>query len=211
VSNPTAAKVAEQIKTIAAGMLQRRIEDPRLGFLTITDVRLSRDWRRCELFYTVWGEAEAWARAAAGLEAVKGQIRTQVARNLKLRFAPEIVFRPDAVPQLGAQLEAALEAARQSDARVADLARGAEYAGDPDPYKADSDDSDDDQADWDSQDGDGWDGHGPAEGADGPWGGHGPAEAADGRDGWPVPPAGEAAPEPGSDPTAGRDGDGDGG
>jgi ribosome-binding factor A len=133
--NPTAAKVAEQIKTIAAQMLALRIDDPRLGFLTITDVRLSKDWHKAELFYTVLGEPEAWAEAAAGLEAAKGQIRTQVARQLKLRFAPEIAFLPDAMPEQSAHIEELLAAAREADARVAQAAAGAQYAGDPDPYK----------------------------------------------------------------------------
>jgi ribosome-binding factor A len=138
--NPTAAKVAEQIKAIAAQMLQRRIQDPRLGFLTVTDARLSRDWRRCELFYTVLGDAAAWADAAAALEKAKGAIRTQVSRQVKLRFAPEIAFVPDAMPEQSAHIETLLAAAREADARVAAQAAAAEYAGEADPYrKADED------------------------------------------------------------------------
>jgi ribosome-binding factor A len=139
MTSPAAAKVAEQIKVIAAAMLERRIEDPRLGFLTITDARLSRDWRRCDLFYTVLGDAEAWAQSAAALEQAKGQIRTQVSRQLKLRFAPEIVFQPDGLPEQSSHLEAVFAAVRERDAQVADLAVGAEYAGEPDPYKTDAD------------------------------------------------------------------------
>jgi ribosome-binding factor A len=134
--NPTAAKVAEQIKTIAAQMLQRRVEDPRLGFLTITDVRLSKDWRRCELFYTVLGSPEAWADAAAALEQAKGQIRTQVSRQLKLRFAPELAFVADAIPEQSAHVNELLAAAKAMDQRVAELAQNAEYAGEADPYKS---------------------------------------------------------------------------
>ena len=145
MTNPTAAKVAEQIKTIAAEMLQRRVEDPRLGFLTITDVRLSKDWRRCELFYTVLGPDQAWADAAAALDLAKGQIRTQVSRQLKMRFAPELAFLADAVPEQSAHFEELLAAAKAVDARVAELAQGATYAGEADPYKGtdDKDDEDD--------------------------------------------------------------------
>jgi ribosome-binding factor A len=144
MASPQASKVAEQIKVIAASMLERRIQDPQLGFVTITDSRLSRDWRRCDLFYTVLGDAEAWAATAAALGRAKGQIRTQVSRQLKLRFAPEIVFTPDAMPEQSAHIEALLAAARNQDARVADLAVGADYAGDPDPYKPDNLDDDTD-------------------------------------------------------------------
>jgi ribosome-binding factor A len=140
MTSPTAAKIAGQIKTIAAQMLQRRIEDPRLGFLTITDARLTKDFARAELFYTVLGPPEAWAEAAAALEGAKGAIRTQVSRQVKLRVAPEIAFIPDAMPEQSAHIEELLAAAREADARVAELAAQAEYAGDPDPYKRDDDD-----------------------------------------------------------------------
>ncbi|MDR0990796.1 MAG: 30S ribosome-binding factor RbfA [Propionibacteriaceae bacterium] len=136
MANPTAAKVAEQIKTIAAQMLQRRIDDPRLGFLTITGVRLSKDWHRCELFYTVLGDPTAWSDAAAALEQAKGQIRTQVSRQLKLRFAPEIVFVADAMPEQSSHIEELLAQVRARDAAVAGQAAGASYAGEADPYKS---------------------------------------------------------------------------
>jgi len=143
--NPTAAKVAEQIKTIAAQMLQRRVEDPRLGFLTITDVRLSQDWHRCELFYTVLGPPEAWADAASALEQAKGQIRTQVSRQVKLRFAPELAFVADAMPEQSAHFDELLAQAKAIDARVAELAQSAEYAGEADPYKGQDDKDDKDE------------------------------------------------------------------
>jgi ribosome-binding factor A len=144
MASPASAKVAEQIKVIAAGMLERRIEDPRLGFLTITDARLSKDWRRCDLFYTVLGDDVAWAASAAALDSAKGQIRTQVSRQLKMRFAPEIVFVPDAMPQQSSHMEEVFAAARARDAEVAGLAVGASYAGEADPYKSDDEEPEQD-------------------------------------------------------------------
>jgi ribosome-binding factor A len=137
MATPATAKMAERIKTIAAQTLQRRVQDPRLGFLTITDVRLAKDWRAAELFYTVLGDEAAWADAAAALEAAKGQVRTAVAVGVKLRFAPELSFVPDAMPEQSAHLEELFAAAREQDAAVAGLAQGAAYAGDADPYKPD--------------------------------------------------------------------------
>jgi ribosome-binding factor A len=58
MTNPHRAKTAEQIKVIVAGMLERRIKDPRLGFVTVTDVRLTGDGREATVFYTVLGDAE---------------------------------------------------------------------------------------------------------------------------------------------------------
>lgn len=57
MTNPHRAKTAEQIKVIVAGMLERRIKDPRLGFVTVTGVRLTGDGREATVFYTVLGDA----------------------------------------------------------------------------------------------------------------------------------------------------------
>ncbi|MCL2735537.1 MAG: 30S ribosome-binding factor RbfA [Propionibacteriaceae bacterium] len=133
-------KVAEQIKTITAEMLSRRIADPRLGFVTITEVRLSKDWQAAEIFYTVLGDDEALAATAEALEAAKGQIRTAVARGVKMRFTPTIEFTVDRLPQTSDEFEALLASVKASDADIAAKAQGARFAGDEDPYKHDEHD-----------------------------------------------------------------------
>jgi len=135
-----ALKVAEQIKLIASEMLSRRIQDPRLGFVTITEVRLSKDWQVAQIFYTVLGDDEDRAATAEGLEAAKGQIRTAIARHLKMRFTPAIEFVPDQLPEASGQFEALLASVKASDAQIAAQAEGAVFAGDEDPYKHDEDD-----------------------------------------------------------------------
>ena len=135
-----ALKVAEQIKLIASEMLSRRIQDPRLGFVTITEVRLSKDWQLAQIFYTVLGDEEAQAQTAEALEAAKGQVRTAVARTMKMRFTPVIEFVPDRLPETSGQFEALLASVRASDAEIAAQAQGASFAGDEDPYKHDEDD-----------------------------------------------------------------------
>jgi len=135
-----ALKVAEQIKLIASEMLARRIHDPRLGFVTITEVRLSKDWQLAEIFYTVLGSEEVREATADGLEAAKGQIRTAVARTLKMRFTPVIEFVPDQLPETSGQFDALLASVKASDAEIAAKAAGAAFAGDEDPYKHDEDD-----------------------------------------------------------------------
>ena len=133
--NPMALKKAEQIKHIAAEMVQTKIKDPRLGFVTITDVRLSMDARVSTLFYTVLGGDAEHAATAAALEAAKGQIRTTVSKRLGMRFAPTIAFVHDALPETTAHFDEMLAAAKAGDAEVAERATSASYAGDPDPYK----------------------------------------------------------------------------
>lgn len=135
-----ALKVSEQIKLITAEMLSRRIQDPRLGFVTITEVRLSKDWQQAQIFYTVLGDDEAHIASAAALEAAKGQIRTAVARGVKMRFTPSIVFLPDRLPESSEEFDALLESVKAADAEIAAKAEGAQFAGDEDPYRRDDED-----------------------------------------------------------------------
>ena len=142
MTNPHRAKTAEQIKVIVAGMLERRIKDPRLGFVTVTDVRLTGDGREATVFYTVLGDAEARAESAVALASATGLLRSTVGKQLGLKFTPTLTFVLDAVEEEASQIEEALAKARSRDAELAAQAAGASYAGDPDPYKkADEDGS----------------------------------------------------------------------
>lgn len=134
---PRALKLAEQIKVIAAEMLERRIKDPRLGFVTVTECRLTGDSREATLFYTVYGSPEEQAETAEALQDARGQIRTQVSRQLGLRYAPSIAFVRDALPETSAHMEALLAAAKEADAKLAAEREGKSFAGDADPYKKD--------------------------------------------------------------------------
>jgi len=130
-----ALKVAEQIKVIAAEMLSRRIQDPRLGFVTLTEVRLSKDWHLAEIFYTVLGDEAARTASAEALQAAKGQIRTAVAKAVKMRFTPVIEFVPDELPETSEQFDQLLATVKAADADIAAKAQGAQFASDEDPYK----------------------------------------------------------------------------
>ena len=140
MTNPHRAKTAEQIKVIVAGMLERRIKDPRLGFVTVTDVRLTGDGREATVFYTVLGDAEARAETAVALASATGLLRSTVGKQLGLKFTPTLTFVLDAVEEEASQIEEALAKARARDAELAARSAGATYAGEPDPYKrSDSD------------------------------------------------------------------------
>lgn len=134
-------KLADQIKVIVAQMLERRIKDPRLGFVTITDVRLTGDTREATVFYTVLGDDTDAAGTAAALQSATGVIRAQVGRQLGLRFTPTLTFVADAVPEFARKIDDLLAAARAGDEEVARRAAGATYAGEADPYKHADDDA----------------------------------------------------------------------
>jgi len=136
MSNPRVRKIADRIKVIVAQMLERRIKDPRLGFTTVTDVRVSGDTQQATVFYTVLGadSQDDMAATAAALESAKGLIRSEVAKQLGMRHAPTIEFVHDALPESARHLDEVLAKARAQDEAVA-ASRGTAYAGDEDPYK----------------------------------------------------------------------------
>jgi ribosome-binding factor A len=135
-----AARLADRIQVVVAEMLERRVKDPRLGFVTVTDVTVTGDLREATVFYTVLGDEQARADSAAALESVKGLLRTEVGRATGIKHTPSLAFALDAVPDTARQIEDLLRQARADDARVAQTAMGAQYAGDPDPYVTPEDD-----------------------------------------------------------------------
>jgi ribosome-binding factor A len=134
VTSPRVRKIADRIKVIVAEMLERRVKDPRLGFVTITDVRVTGDTQQATVFYTVLGEETDLVSTAAALESAKGLLRSEVAKQLGMRHAPSLTFVPDAVPENARQIDEVLARAKALDEEAA-AQRGASYAGEPDPYK----------------------------------------------------------------------------
>lgn len=128
-------KMADRIKVIVAESVERRIKDPRLGFVTITDVRVSPDLRDASVFYTVFGDDESRQSTAAALESAKGMLRTEVGRQTGIKFTPTLAFYPDAIPENARIVDDLLRAAAQADAEVHEQAVGAMYAGEADPYR----------------------------------------------------------------------------
>ena len=142
MANPRVRKIADRIQVIVAQMLERRIKDPRLGFVTLTDVRVTGDSQQATIFYTVLGEDIDLANTAAALESAKGLIRSEVAKQLGVRHAPSLTFVPDAIPEAARHLDEVLALAKASDAEVEAARAGAAYAGEPDPYKKPREDGD---------------------------------------------------------------------
>lgn len=139
-------KVQDRIQQTVAGLLGRRIKDPRLGFVTVTDVRVTGDLQHASIFYTVLGDEADRASTARALESSKGLIRSEVGKALGIRLTPSLEFIPDALPDSAASLEDALTAARARDAKLAEASRGAAYAGEEDPYRRPGEDEDEDPA-----------------------------------------------------------------
>ncbi len=140
-----AARLAQRIKVVVAEALRRRVKDPRIEAITITDARVTNDLQHATLYYTVLGDSEQVAETRKALESAKGVLRKEVGRNLTVRLTPTLEFVPDEIPVNAGHLEDLLRAAKERDAEVAALAQGATFAGDADPYRTeDAEDSDED-------------------------------------------------------------------
>ncbi len=130
-----ARKLADRISQIVAEMLERRIKDPRLGFATVTEARLTNDLREATVYYTVYGSDQERADTAMALASATGIIRSEVGRQLGLRHTPSLAFVADVLPDTAQRIEELVTQARNADAELARSREGAVPAGDPDPYR----------------------------------------------------------------------------
>ena len=146
-----ARKLADRVQQLVAEFLKKEIKDPRLGFVTITDSRMTGDLQHATLFYTVYGDAQEKADSAAALESAKGVLRSKVGQQLKIRLTPTLEFVSDDLLENAKHIEDLIRTAGERDAQVAALAQGASYAGEADPYKHD-DESDEDESDESAED-----------------------------------------------------------
>lgn len=138
-----AARLADRIKVVLAERLEKGLRDPRLGFVTITDVRVTGDLQHASVFYTVLGSEEERADSAKALASATGMLRTEMGKHLNTRLTPSLQFIQDALPDNADAISVLLREARERDAAVAGIAGSAQYAGDADPYTKPRDDSGD--------------------------------------------------------------------
>jgi ribosome-binding factor A len=143
-------RLADRVKVIVAETLETRVKDPRLGFVTITDARVTNDMREATVFYTVLGSPDELAETATALESAKGILRTEVGRQTGVRHTPSLTFIADGVPENARHIDDLLARAAATDAAVAAVREGAEFAGEADPYKAPRADEDAEDLDADA-------------------------------------------------------------
>lgn len=139
-----ARRIAERIKQLVTQGLSQVVKDQRLGFVTVTDVRVTGDLQHASVFYTVLGEEEDRATAAEILEAYRGRLRSFVGRGLGIRLTPSLEFILDALPEDAAHMDELLRQVAERDAELARQRAAAGYAGEPDPYRRPADEDGDD-------------------------------------------------------------------
>lgn len=105
MSQIRANRVAEEIKKVIGEIISQKLKDPRVGFVTITDVEVTGDLQQAKVFLTVLGDTKAEEETLAGLEKAKGFIRSEVGKHIRLRKTPEIIFEIDRAIETGNRIE----------------------------------------------------------------------------------------------------------
>ncbi|MDD2689896.1 MAG: 30S ribosome-binding factor RbfA [Candidatus Omnitrophica bacterium] len=108
-------KVTEAIRKEVSIIVHDELKDPRLGFVTITRVEMSKDLRFAKIFFSVLGKDEDYKKTRDALDSALGFIRRLVAQRIRLRFAPEIIFREDRSSEYSVKIQQVLEEIKELD------------------------------------------------------------------------------------------------
>ncbi|MGY0691601.1 30S ribosome-binding factor RbfA [Virgibacillus sp. FSP13] len=108
MSDLRANRVAEQMKKELGDILSRKIKDPRVGFVTVTDVEVTGDLQQAKIFISVLGDEQQKHDTLVGLAKAKGFIRSEVGQRIRLRKTPELSFEFDEALEQGNRIETIL-------------------------------------------------------------------------------------------------------
>lgn len=115
MSNLRANRVAEQMKKELGDIIGRRLKDPRVGFVTVTDVEVTGDLQLAKIYLTVLGDEGKKEGTLKALEKAKGFIRSEIGKRIRLRKTPEIEFRWDHSFEQGARIDELLHDLHRDD------------------------------------------------------------------------------------------------
>ncbi|WP_435198059.1 30S ribosome-binding factor RbfA [Janibacter sp. GS2] len=138
-----ARKIADRIKEVIAANLHQVIKDPDLGFVTITDVRVTGDLQHASVFYTVFGDDAQRERSMEIMRAHRGKLRSLVGKQLGIRLTPTLDLFVDGLPETASQIEDLLASAKERDEELARARSTASPAGEADPYRTKEDEGED--------------------------------------------------------------------
>ncbi len=110
-----ANRVAEEIKREITQMLRTEIKDPRIGFVTITGVKVTPDIRYAKVFVSVYGNDESKSQSLEALEKAKGFVRSELGKRMRLRYTPEISFKFDPSIEHGAKIMKLLAEVKETE------------------------------------------------------------------------------------------------
>jgi len=102
-------RVNQQVKRVLGRIIQQELSDPRLQFVTITEVDVSKDLRNARIRFSVLGEEDQVQDAQQGLEGARGMIRKLLGQNVSLRYTPELFFIYDESVEMSVRIEETLK------------------------------------------------------------------------------------------------------
>lgn len=109
-------RVGEQIKKEMTDILQRDLKDPRIGFVTVTEVEVTGDLQQATVYITVLGNNEQKESTLQGLSKATGFIRSEIGKRIRLRKTPELLFKFDESTEYGNKISTILhELNREND------------------------------------------------------------------------------------------------
>ena len=109
-------RVNQLIKEEISAVLQRQIKDPRLGFVTVTEVDTTADLKLTRVYVSVLGPEDQWAKSFKALESARGFVWSWLRRHLDLRTTPELLFRPDRSMEHAAHIQSLLAGLKSQEA-----------------------------------------------------------------------------------------------
>lgn len=108
-------RVAEQMKKEVGEIISRKLKDPRIGFITITDVEVTGDLQQATVYFTVLGNNRKRSDTLKALEQAKGFIRTEIGQRIRLRKTPELMFAFDVSAEYGSKIDTLLKQVMTED------------------------------------------------------------------------------------------------
>lgn len=115
MNNIRSTRVGEQMKKELADILSRKIKDPRVGFVTVTDVRVTGDLQQAKVYITILGDEEKKQDTLKGLAKANGFIRSEIGKRIRLRKTPEIIFEFDDTIDRGNRIDRLLHEINESN------------------------------------------------------------------------------------------------
>ncbi|WP_062105036.1 30S ribosome-binding factor RbfA [Bacillus niameyensis] len=103
-----ANRVGEQMKKELGDIIARKIKDPRVGFVTVTDVQVTGDLQQATVYISILGDEDQKIDTLKGLQKAKGFIRSEIGHRIRLRITPEIEFELDESIDYGNKIESIL-------------------------------------------------------------------------------------------------------
>lgn len=124
-------RINDLLKEEIALLLQREIKDPRIGFVSVTRVRTTKDLKNAKVYISVYGDEEAQSQAIQGLDSAAGYIRSLLFKSLSLKTVPKLTFVLDESIAYGARISSLLRELEQEEGRGPSEPSGEEEGEEP--------------------------------------------------------------------------------